>query len=398
MCLGNHYNGSRQKKNGGIDLILIRNGNVHDGLGQVLAKTDILIDNGKIVRIGQHLEVAQAQVIEAEGKCVMPGWIDPLSGWGTAAGRGQARDNDETSDPLTPQLDVYYAFDPESMMYQELWGYGITAAGVAPSSNNILGGSTAVFKAYGKTAEAMCVKAPAALKGSVDEKVKQTYGPRNIAPMTKMGIFSALRELIAKCRSDKAEDQKDLKVQAFRPVLEGRLPLILNCNTKAEADAVLSLFEKEPVQLILANMYQLDESLMEKACGLILGDLTDGFNRYNAAVDYKALFDLIKAGKPVALSAFGDAVSPGREILMWNAHGLLAQARRLGAEITSEDVLKMLTSVPAQLLGVADRIGSLTEGKDADVVIWSGNPLETFRALPETVMISGEIVKGEKAA
>ena len=66
MCLGNHYNGSRQKKNGGIDLILIRNGNVHDGLGQVLAKTDILIDNGKIVRIGPHLEVAQAQVIEAE--------------------------------------------------------------------------------------------------------------------------------------------------------------------------------------------------------------------------------------------------------------------------------------------------------------------------------------------
>ena len=213
-----------------------------------------------------------------------------------------------------------------------------------------------------------------------------------------MGIFSALRELIAKCRSDKAEDQKDPKVQAFRPVLEGRLPLILNCNTQAEADAVLTLFEKEPVQLILANMYQLDESLKDKACGLILGDLTDGFNRYHAAVDYKVLFDLIKAGKKVALSAFGDAVSPGREILMWNAHGLLAQARRLGAEITSEDVLKMLTSVPAQLLGVADRIGSLTEGKDADVVIWSGNPLETFRALPETVMISGEIVKGEKAA
>ena len=275
------------------------------------------------------------------------------------------------------------------MIYQELWGYGITAAGVAPSSNNILGGSTAVFKAYGKTAEAMCVKALAALKGSVDDKVKQTYGPRNTAPMTKMGIFSALRELIAKCRSDKAEDQKDPKVQAFRPVLEGRLPLILNCNTQAEADAVLTLFEKEPVQLILANMYQLDESLKDKACG---------FNRYHAAVDYKVLFDLIKAGKKVALSAFGDAVSPGREILMWNAHGLLAQARRLGAEITSEDVLKMLTSVPAQLLDVADRIGSLTEGKDADVVIWSGNPLETFRALPETVMISGEIVKGEKAA
>ena len=136
---------------------------------------------------------------------------------------------------------------------------------------------------------------------------------------------------------------------------------------------------------------------MDKDCGFILGDLTDGFNKYNAAVNYAALFSLIKAGKPVALSAFGDAVSPGREILMWNAHGLMAQARRLGADLSSEDVLKMLTSIPAQLLGVADRIGSLAEGKDADIVIWSGNPLETFRALPEIVVISGEIVKGEKA-
>ena len=82
---------------------------------------------------------------------------------------------------------------------------------------------------------------------------------------------------------------------------------------------------------------------------------------------------------------------------MWNAHGLMAQARRLGASLSSEDVLKMLTSVPAELLGVEDRIGSLTEGKDADIVIWSGNPLETFRALPEIVVISGEIVKGEQA-
>ena len=115
---------------------------------------------------------------------------------------------------------------------------------------------------------------------------------------------------------------------------------------------------------------------MEKDCGLILGDLTDGFNKYNAAVNYSALFALIQAGKPVALSAFGDAVSPGREILMWNAHGLLAQARRLGAALSSEDVLKMLTSIPAQLLGVEDRIGTLAEGKDADVVVWSGNPLK----------------------
>ena len=74
---------------------------MHDGTGQILAETDLLIEKGKIVQIGKHLDAPGAQVIEAAGKCVMPGWIDPLSGWGTAAGRGQARDNDETSDPVT---------------------------------------------------------------------------------------------------------------------------------------------------------------------------------------------------------------------------------------------------------------------------------------------------------
>ncbi len=195
---------------------------MHDGTGQILAETDLLIEKGKIVQIGKHLDAPGAQVIEAAGKCVMPGWIDPLSGWGTAAGRGQARDNDETSDPVTPQLDVVDAFDPESMLYQQLWGYGITAAGVAASNNNILGGRAAVFKAYGKTTEAMCVK-PGCDEGLGRRKGQADLWSAQQRSDDKNGdLCRALRELIAKCRSEKEEDQKDPKVRAFKPVLQGK--------------------------------------------------------------------------------------------------------------------------------------------------------------------------------
>lgn len=375
-------------------MILIRQGTVHDGLGQVLENTDVLVDGGQIVKIGTALDSAGAEVVEAAGKCVMPGWIDPLSGWGTAAGRGQARDNDETSDPITPQLEAYYAFDPESVMYQQLWGYGITAVGVAPSNNNVLGGTLSVFKTWGTRAETMCVRENCAMKGSADDQVKAVYGARNAAPMTKMGIFSALRDMLRLCASEKEDDQKNPKVKAMKPVLEGSMPLIMSCNTRAEMDGVLKVMSSTKAHVVLSNVYQLDESLKTRDCDLILGDLTDGFNRFNGSVNFKALFELMKSGRKVALSAFGDAVSPGREILMWNAQRILAEARRTHADITSEDVLKMLTSIPAEMLQAAGRIGSLQEGRDADIIVWSQNPLETFQARPETVMISGTIIEG----
>ena len=377
-------------------MIIIKNGTVHDGSGHVFQHTDILIDKGKIIRIAENIKQEDARIIDATDQHVLPGFIDAASTWGTAAGRGQAAENDEATDPITPQMEVFYAFDPKSMMYQELWGYGITSAAVLPTDRNVLGGYGAVFKAYGHDSESMCVKDHVAMRASVNEKPKSTYGSGNTEPMTKMGIYSLIRQWLDKVHGDNEENQKDLRVRALKPVVEGKIPMVLSCNTPSEIQHALRVFSKEKVRLILSNAYGLDESLQGQVEGLILGDLTDGFNVDNTKVDYSALFELMKKGLPVALSAFSGTGSPGREILLWNAHGLLSQSRRLHAGIDSEDVLKMLTSVPATLYGVQDRIGSIREGLDADMVIWSGDPLKTFQALPKTVIISGEIVKGEE--
>lgn len=378
-------------------MILIRKGTIHNGLGQVLKQTDLLIDHGQIIRIGKDLTAKEATVIEAEGKCVMPGFIDPMSSWGTSAGRGQKADNEENSDPLTPQLDSMDAFDPQSMMYQQLWEYGITAAAVLPGDKNILGGTGSVWKSWGRDPKTMCVAEKAVMRGSAKAAVKKTYGSRNIAPMTRMGLFSALRQMVAQCESKEEKEARDPKVLAMKPVLAGELPLLMSCDKAMDVRNVERALGEHPVRLIVADCYELEGLPSGLQHGLILGDLTDGFNERNLRLDYGQLFERIRQGQPVALSAFGDNSSPGREILLWNAHGLLRQARRLKAGIDAEQVLQMMTSIPARLLQVSDRIGALREGMDADVVIWSDHPLMTFDAHPETVIISGERVKGGEA-
>lgn len=378
--------------------ILIKKGTIHNGIGQVFKETDLFVEDGKIIEIGTNLNYQSDCVIDATNQEVLPGFIDPITGWGCAAGRGQSNDNDETSDAMTPHLNVYYAFDPSNINYQELYGYGITSVGVAPSNNNILGGQMAVFKTQGQHLNQMLVKESVAMKGSVNASVKETYGSRNVAPMTRMGIYHQLQEMLKKADEFKEEDAKDCKVQAMHEVTEGKMPLVMSCNTTADIDALLHTIENKKIEIIIANSYGLSKNLLNTDCSIVLGDLVDAFSKYNHDIDYDALFALIEKGQCVALSAFGDGTSPGREILLWNAHEVARQAARHQVELCPETLLRMISFNAAKMLHVENRIGSLEVGKDADIVIWSHHPLMTTQAHPTTVLISGEVVmKGEAA-
>ncbi|MFR5598080.1 MAG: hypothetical protein ACLTJB_00045 [Holdemania filiformis] len=160
-------------------MILLKNGCVHNGRGQV-STTDLLIDGGKIVKIGEHLEAAGADVIDAAGMHVFPGFIDPLSDWGILGPgreiRGNANDNDERSDVFTPQLDVKYAFNGRGITRQQIYAFGITAVGVAPSNNNVFGGQMAAFEVHGVNPMKMLIREKVGMKASVTEAVKEAYG------------------------------------------------------------------------------------------------------------------------------------------------------------------------------------------------------------------------------
>lgn len=367
-------------------MILIQGGMIHDGLGSVQAG-DILIKDGRIAAVGHGLEHADAPVVDARGKEVFPGFIDPLSAWGCMGASITDNDLNEFSEPLTPELDAAYAFDSAQMLEQKLWEYGISSCGIIPTVSNILGGQAAVVKSWAPQSEGFFVKRKAAMVASVSEAPKRLYGSRPVAPMTKMGIFALLRQAFkqAQVYGEKQDAEYDPKSDALQPVLQGTMPLFVYCQTKAEMDGAHMALADYDVPVYLAGAYGLNAETPHE---LILGDMTSAITFKNAHVNFAELKTLMGTGRKVALSSFSEFPA-GREALLWN--GILAYQRG----IDCEQIVQMLTSVPAKLLKVDHRVGSLAEGLDADIMIWSKHPLKSFAAVVERAFIGGVDVTRE---
>ena len=375
-------------------MILIKNGCVHDGRGNV-NETDLLVDNGIIVKIGKGLQAEGAEVIDASGMQVFPGFIDPLSDWGILGPgreiRGNANDNDERSDPFTPQLDVKYAFNGRGISRQQIYAFGITAVGVAPSNNNVFGGQMAAFNVLGVNPMKMIIKEKVGMKASVTESVKQSYGARNIAPMTKMGIFSMIREKLAAAKEYDPKDEKterDEKLAALKKVLNREMPLFVSCNTPSEIQSVLRATKDYDLDLVFCSGFGVDGSLKELAerkCGLILADPSNGFNKYTRTTNYKEIAELQDQGATVAFCAADNGFS-GREGLLWSALEMQKEIH------DAEKVLTMMTYNAAKLIGIDDLTGSLEEGKRADIVLWSANPITSYKGAVELTMAEGKVI------
>lgn len=372
-------------------MICITGGTVHTGTGEVLKQGDILIDEGKIVAVGTGLKEKAEGFIDASGKVILPGFIDAMSELGMAIRRGEVRDNDEKSDPLTPHLKALYAYDGDCVSEQAPYTYGITALAAAPSNSNILGGQMAVFRTAGINPFKMLVKDEVGMKGSVTDQVKEAYGSRQVQPMTKMGIFSLLKEALRQAQAydeSQPETKRDEKAKALKKVLAKAMPLVIAANNAAELRGILRVCEDYDLKPVLALGYDIhaeDADLLDKTQGVILGNLSYGFNAYSQKADLEGLYALYKQGLPVAMATVGNNPN-GKEGLIWTA------ARMMQACGNSEDVLNMLTLQAAKRLGCADRIGSIEAGKDADFVIWSDNPIETYAGRVEKVFMQGKVV------
>lgn len=375
------------KIKGGIVMVLIKNGIVHDGKGNILDGADILIEGTIIKDIGYDLKVSDStKIVDAKGKVVLPGFVDSLNVWGCFGPGWGDKDLAEHSNPVTPAMDVVYSFDHDSMMFQRVFEYGVTSAGITPSIGNVIGGNAAVFKTYGDHPYKMLVKDKAAMISSITSETKKTYGPRNIAPMTKMGAFSLLTEALRKAQEYKAKEDKEYNAdyEALQKVLNKEMPLFINCATKSEVDAIEIALKDFDIDVVFTGAYGVHEDTTKKLKGIILGDLTSGMSYKNTLVDFSAVKKLAEDGMDIAISSCGDDIASGKESLLWNA--ILYHKNGLD----SEDVLKMITYVPAKLLGVDNRIGSIEIGKDADLSIWSDNPIEKYAGKIEAVYINGE--------
>ena len=373
-------------------MIIIKGGKIHDGIGNILEDTDILIEGKTIKQIGNSIEVPEGtEVYDAKGKVVLPGFVNSLNIWGCKGPGWEDDDLKEHSDPITPHMNVVYSFDQDSMMFQRVFEYGVTSAGITPSTSNVLGGYAAVFKTYGKHPYEMLVKEKVAMISSITAETKKIYGKRNTCPMTKMGAISLLKGEITKAIEYGKKNKKEYnsKSEALLKVINKEIPLFINCNTKSEMDAIELALKDLPVNVVLTGAFGVNErtgSILKDNISIILGDLSNAMSYVNKDVDFESINKLLENGVDIAISSGGDNMASGKESLLWNA----ILCHKYG--LKDEDVLKMITSIPAKILGVHDRIGSIEVGKDADIVLFKGLPALDTHAEVQYTIIDGKTV------
>ena len=375
--------------------MIIQNGRIHDGKGQIYV-SDIRTEDGLIREIGQNLQAADGEeVLDASGKEVFPGFIQTLSFWGINGSMTEIRpssaDNDELSDPVTPHLDVKYAFNGRAATVQQLGAFGLTAIGVTPTDNNLFGGTMAVFEVDGVNPFKMCLKSPVGMKASVCKKLKDSYGKRNVAPQTKMWIFSQFGEQLRLANEYKTEEGKDrdMKLEALSKVTDGTLPLFVSIDSAQDALHVLDLTQRFPkLRLVLCNGFGIgkdDDWLIERDIPLVVRSSSMTMDDIAMALDLEGIAALSEKGLKVALSGV-DSDFQIREDVLWLGISMMKILK------DEKKVLPMMTSIPAQLLGVDDLTGSIEAGKRADLVLWSANPLETYEAQIVRTWMGGRVI------
>lgn len=379
--------------------MLIKNGNVHDGLGNV-RQQDLRIEGEKITRIGTGLTACEGEeVFDAAGMEVFPGFVQALSIWGINGSMQEIRpsssDNDEKSNPIMPELDGFYAFNGRAASIQQLGAFGLTSCGVAPTDNNLFGGTIAAFCVDGVNPYKMCLKRDIAMMASVTGNLKKTYGTREQAPMTRMWIFTNFAEQLRKAAEYREEENKpkDDKLAALKRVVEGELPLFVSCDSLIAVERVREITDLYPkLQLVLVNGFGLtgeEDWIVERKIPVIVRTAANPMDEEAMTLNMDAIAKLASRDVPVALSGTYTNYLGAREDMIWNG------AEMMRVLHDSEAVLPMLTSTPAKLLGIDDQTGSLQEGLRADVVIWSANPLETYRAQVLRTYQGGKVIYQE---
>lgn len=370
-------------------MIILKNGNVHIGNGDVLPCCDIMFEENVIQKIGQNLKCENAEVIDVTGKEVFPGFIDPLSAIGAMGIPTSYMDNSEATNPLTPEMNIRYSVDPEEISMQKFYLSGITSIGLSPSNANVMGGQIAVFKTPAFKYSERYLREKVALKGSVTNSVRDTYGKKDVLPKTKMGVFNILENAFDGLSRIEEKDYDD-KQLVIKKVLDGELPIIVAATTKQEMEGLMHLFKKyDKVKYYVSDAFEYDrcvDNLAKNAQGIIVGNVTNlsATGRYN--VDLSKIQTLLDDNKLVSFTTTAGGHSEGREVYLWDAIEMYK------AGIDAEDIVKMMTINPAKILGVDDVIGTLEEGKHADIIVYSNNPVKTYDARVEKCFVNGRSV------
>ncbi|SFG03990.1 Imidazolonepropionase [Halobacillus alkaliphilus] len=361
-------------------MLAIQNVTIIPVTGPPINEGTLIIDQGKIKQIGSNLiDVSGCEeVIEGRGRVLTPGWIDAHTHLGIdEEGYGwEGADFNETSEAMTPHLRAIDGVNPSDQGFHDAVQAGITTAQVLPGSANVIGGLTTIIKVKPESiVEEIVMKEEAGLKMALGENPKKFHGQQGRAPVTRMGVAAMIRESFVKASHYlKTEQPRDLRLEAIGKVLARRLPICVHAH---RADDIMTAIR-------IANEFEID---------LHVEHVTEGHKIAPYLEKYKERYKF----------SVGPTLSSRKKVelgnISWNTYAMLDDHGVPFAIITDHPVIPIgqlqtstqlavkagldahvalagVTIRAAEVLGVADRVGSIEEGKDADLVLWDSHPIE----------------------
>ncbi len=374
-------------------MLLLKNGKIFTMETNKIVYGDILIEEGKIKKIGSNLSNDEGQIIDLKNNIVMPGFIDCHSSLGLIEnGVGfPGNDLNEKNDSVTPQLKVEDGVNILDKGFKEAMKSGITSTLICPGSEAVVGGKCSVFKTYGENINEMNYKSFAGLQINLGEKVKNFN--KSEMPMSRMGIAYMIRKLFIKGKEyiEKGNNlsYKDYnpKYESLRPVFSKEVPVIFSADKMEDILTAINIGEEFGLDIILQSCTEghlIVEELKKRNIPVLLGPyLTDYSNGELVNRNCKAPCILSQAG--ILTCIITNHPDVPIDLLGINSAIALKKGMDYG------EALKAITINPAKVLGISNRVGSIKEGKDADIAVFNGDPLK-IKTKTILTIINGEIV------
>lgn len=387
-------------------MLVLKNGNVMTMAGPAFVG-DVAIENGKIVAVGQSLSYSDAEVRDVTGMTVMPGIVDPhchIGMWEDAMGF-EGADGNECTNPITPELRAIDAINPYDRCFEEAAAGGVTTCVTGPGSANVIGGQFVAIKTYGDSVEDMVLRFPVAVKAAFGENPKRVYDGKNQTPSTRMATAALMRKALIeaqeyneKLERGKADPEKmperNLGKEILARVIRRELPMKIHAHRADDILTAIRICREFKLRYTLDHCTEgylitdkLKEALSDDCEGIIVGPLlTDRSKIELKNLSFKAPKVLEQAGIEYAMMT-DHPVTPEQYLPICTAIAV-----REGA--SEEGALKAITINAAKITGIADRVGSIEVGKDADIAVFSGHPFD-FRSRCVLTLVNGKVAHEE---
>lgn len=383
--------------------MLLYNADIFTACSGTIKNGYVLIKDGRIIDVGPMAFCPKdRECYDLSGLTVYPGFIDAhchIGMWEDGLSF-EGDDGNEDTDPATPHLRAVDAINPGDYSFKEAVEAGVTAVVTGPGSANPVAGQMVAMKTYGSRVDDMIIKEPIAMKFALGENPKNTYHSKDETPTTRMATAAIIREQLKKAEryqrdvlaaeedEDTDEPEIDVKSEALSGALNGKMQSHFHAHRADDIFTAMRLAKEYDLDLVLVHCtegYMNAEKIAEEKIPAIVGPLicTRTKPELSNERDENAAM-LKKAGVEVAICT--DHPEVPIQYLTLSA-GIAVRAG-----MDHDDAIRAITSVPAKILGLSGKIGSVAPGADADLAVFKGDPLSVYEK-PVWVIAGGKIVK-----